>query len=467
MSETKPIDISSKLFLNVKESCLTSGSAALENAYQNEIGGISRFPGLSEFSTLFGTQPTYLHEWNGDLIAVSSSRVWKVSQSGVATEVTEVQVSGDKRVIFDKTPNELLMAAGGSIIRLAGEKTEVLSENAPVSTHVGYIGGFVLAIELNTGLFYHSGANDFQSWDAIDVFAADSRPDFLNSMLITPYGEIMLAGDDSIEQWEKLPATGDPQFQRRWAIGEGVYAPYALTFADNSLWSVNKNREFVRSSGQVSRPSSDDIAAQILEPADDFDDAWAAPLLIAGQKFIVVQLPKATNIYGTKGITILHDYRQNKWFSLFGWDSTLSSPTLWPGHSVYSLWGRTFVGGNGKIYELKTDVYQNDSEIQRVLWRSGHLDFGTSAIDNLMVRIKRGQSDSNSARKQVSLRVLLDGKYWTKWCRRDLGRYGEHDMWIDFGSMGCASTFQIEVDMTDAAEFELIKAKVQLTGLGS
>src|SRR5574340_963965 len=65
MSETKPIDISSKLFLNVKESCLTSGSAALENAYQNEIGGISRFPGLSEFSTLFGTQPTYLHEWNG------------------------------------------------------------------------------------------------------------------------------------------------------------------------------------------------------------------------------------------------------------------------------------------------------------------------------------------------------------------------------------------------------------------
>src|SRR5574340_1138496 len=82
MSETKPIDISSKLFLNVKESCLTSGSAALENAYQNEIGGISRFPGLSEFSTLFGTQPTYLHEWNGDLIAVSSSRVWKVSPSG-------------------------------------------------------------------------------------------------------------------------------------------------------------------------------------------------------------------------------------------------------------------------------------------------------------------------------------------------------------------------------------------------
>src|SRR5574340_718538 len=459
MSQQRAIPISDKLFLNVKESCLTQGSAALENAYQNEVGGISRFPGLESFSTLAGNQSTYLHEWNGDLIAVSGSRIWRVSQNGTATEATGIQVSGSGRVIFDRPPNELLMAAGGPIIRLAAEKTELLSNNAPISTHVGYIGGFAIATEINTGLYYHSGANDFQTWDSIDVFAADSKPDHLNSMIITPYGEIMFAGVDSIEQWEKLAATADAQFQLRWAVCEGAYAPYAMTFADNSLWSVNKHREFVRASGQDSRPNSDDIAGQVLEPADNFDDAWASPLIIAGQKFILLQLPKATNIYGTMGITVLYDYRQSKWFSLFGWDSNLAVPSVWPGTSIYSLWGRTFVGGAGKVYELKTNVYQNDSVVQRVKWRSGNLDFGPVAIDNLKLRLKRGLSTSNADRKLISIRVSLDGRMWTKWFRQDLGRYGENEMWIDTGSMGCADTFQIEVDMTDAAEFELIKMK--------
>jgi hypothetical protein len=452
-----------KLFLNVKEACLTRGSAALENAYVNELGEISRFPGLASFVTLSGTANVYLHEWQGDLIAVCGSRTWRVSKSGVATEATGVQVSGNGRVMFDSTPNELLMAAGGPIVRLAAEKTEILSDDAPLSTHVGYIGGFAMAIELNTGLFFHSAANDFRSWDAIDVFAADARPDRLNSLLITPYSEIMLAGDDSIEQWEKLPAVGDPQFQRRWAIGEGAYTPYVLTFADNSLWSLNKNREFVRASGQVSRPNSDDIGGRVLEPVDNFDGAWASSILIAGQKFIILQLPEATNVYGTKGITLLYDYRQSKWVSLFGWDADLSLPNCWPGRSVYTLWGRHFVGGNGRIYELKTDVYQNGSDLQRVLWRSGNAGFGSVRIDNLRLRLKRGLTNSNDARKQISVRVLINGRYWTKWIRRQLGRYGETDAWIEFGQIGCADTFQIEVNMTDAEEFELIEMKVELT----
>lgn len=463
---TRQIPISDKLFLNVEQACLTNGSAALENAFQNEIGGITRFPGLEVFSTLAGSAPVYLWEWNGDLIAVSGSRTWRVAKNGTATEATGVPVSGEGRVIFDRSPNELVMAAGGPIVRLAADKTELLSDNAPISTHVAYIGGFLMAIEVGTGLFYNSAANDWQSWDAIDVFAADSRPDFLNSMLVTPYGEIMMGGVDSIEQWEKLPNLGDPQFQRRWAVGEGVYAPYVFTFADNSLWSLNKNREFVRASGQVSRPNSDDIAAQVLEPADDFDDAWAAPLLIAGQKFIVLQLPKATNIYGTQGITMLFDYRQSKWFSLYGWDEALSKPTRWPGYSVYNIWGKVFVGGQGKIYELKTNVYQNDSILQRVLWKSGNLDFGPVRIDGIRLRLKRALSDSNSTRKLISLRVNIDGKMWTKWCRADLGLYGESQMYVDFGPMGCADTFQIEVDMTDAAEFQLIKMSADLTALG-
>ena len=466
MGDWKPIPLSDKLFLNVKESVLTKGSAALENAYQNEAGGISRFHGLTSFSTLAGKAPVYLHEWHGDLIAVSGSRTWRIDQNGVNYEATGVEVSGGHRVIFDRTTKELIMAAGGPIVRLAASTTELLSPDAPLSTHVGFVGGYALAIEVNTGLMFQSGANDFRTWDPIDVFAADSKPDFLNALLVTPYQEILLAGIDSIEQYEKLPGSPTIPFARRWSVGEGVYAPYTFVFADNAAWCVNKNREFVRASGQASRPMSDDLGGNLLQPADDWSDAWTATMIIGGQKFILLQLPNATNPHSTKGITILYDYRQSKWFSLYGWDSSLNRPARWPGWSYYQLWGRHFVGGEGIVYELKSSVYENAGEVQRVLWRSGHLDFGEVRIDNLAFRLKRGLSNPNTARKVISVRVLLGGRNWTQWRRQDLGRYGEGEMWVDFGPMGCASTFQIEVDMTDAEEFELTKGKVLLTPLG-
>lgn len=466
MGQWVPIALTEKLFLNAKDVMLTRGSAALENAYQNELGGISRFPGLAPFTSLGGNAATYLHEWKGDLVAVSSSRVWRIPQNGVATEVTGVPVAGAGRVIFDRTPNELLMAAGGQIIRLASDKTEVLSPDAPLSTHVGYLGGYAVAIEANTGLFYNSAANNFRTWNPIDVFAADSRPDFLNAMLITPYQEMLLSGPDSLEQFDRLAPGSSTPFARRWGIGVGVYAPYTLTFIDNTAWCVNSYREFVRVSAQSALPVSDDIRGNVLEPADNWEGAWAAPVLLAGQKFVLLQLPLATNTYGTKGITLLYNYRQQKWFSLFGWDESQHIPTGWAGTSYYSLWGRHFVGGQGAVYELKSDAYQNVGKIQRVVWRSGHLDEGEVRIDNLSLRLKRGLANSNSGQSLISVRVLLGNRNWTKWRRQDLGRFGETEMWVDFGMIGPASTFQIEIDMTDAAEFELVKAKVLLTPLG-
>lgn len=467
MAEWRPLPIDGKLFLNVQESCLSKSGAALENAFANEAGGFTRFPGLAAFATLTGGAPTYLDEWQGDLIAVSNSRVWRIKEDGTASDITGVPVSGSGRVIFTKTTDELVMAAGSTIVRLAAATTEELSPDAPPATHVAYLEGYLLAIEAATENLKHSGANDFRAWDPIDVFAADAQPDRLTALMVTPYREIILAGPNSIEQFERLSVTSTIPFSRRWAIGEGVAYPYTMTFADNGIWLINERREFVRTSGQVSRPVSDDIGNS-LESVDDFADAWAAPVLVRGQKFILLQLPNAANeAYGTKGLTFLFDYRQNRWATLCGWDANLNVPTRWPGWSYLSLWGRHFVGGNGEVFELKTDTYQNDGGVQRVLIRTGHYDgYGEARIDNIRARFKRGLANSNNARPVVRLRVRRDNRAWTRWKSVDLGRFGESSPYVEFGGMGCASTFQLEFDMTDAAEFELVKCQALITGLG-
>ncbi len=467
----QPLEFKRKLFTNVQEAVLTRAHAALENCFQNEAEGQTRFPGLKPFATLDGAARVYLDEFKGDLIGVTGDgRVYRVEHDGTPHDVTGTPVAGGRRVIFAETDDEKLFAAGDQIIRLAkdessGQSTEVLSEDAPLATHVAYIDGYVVAIERESGRFHHSDPGQARVWGALSIFTAESKPDIANAVIISPRREMYITGVDSIEQWERL-ASGTTPFFRRWATGEGNYAPYTLVTADNGSWVINKLQEFVQFQGQISRPSSDDIGIT-FEDIDDWSEAWAVLMHVRGQKFILLQIPNATNVHTTKGITALLDYRQQRWYSLYGWDNDLNLPARWPGWSYYRMWNRHFVGGEGKIYELDENTYDNDGEIMRMLGRSGHIDkFGESRCDNIRVRLKRGVVAEGATEPLFCLRAIRDNGKKTRWRRKSLGTAGKKDMVIEFGGMGCAHTWQFEYFVTDAAEVEVVKMEVQMTPLG-
>ena len=280
-----PLPVDAKWFTNVDESVLSRANAAIENAFVNESGGHTRFPGLRLFADLGGKARVYLHDWQKDLIAVGGDgRCFRLDKDGNVENVTGVPVSGGHRVMFSKSDQDLLMAAGGPLVAFAGTKTRLLSKDAPESTHVGFIDSYVLAIEKATGTWRHSNAGDYDTWDDEDSFAASSTPDDINALLVTPFREIFITGEDSVEQFDRN-SSGDTPFFRRWSLGQGIKAPYALVFADNSLWGVSSEAEFIRFSGQVSVPVSDDVQRS-LEGIDDWTDAWAEEIRILGQKFI-------------------------------------------------------------------------------------------------------------------------------------------------------------------------------------
>jgi hypothetical protein len=458
----KEVPISTKLFTNVRETVLRKAQAAIENAFINEAGGHSRFPGMSTFCTLAGGAPTYLDEWKGDLLAVTNSRIYRVDKSATARDVTGVPLSGEGRAHFSETDNEKLIAAGGPILRLAGAETEILSADAPNSTHTGYIDGYVIAIETGSGRFQHCDQDDFRVWDALNTFAANGKPDDLNGLIITDFREVILTGTDSVEQYERLTSGATPFF-RRWGVGEGILAPYTLVFEDQGVWAVNKDYEFVRFSGQVSDPNSDDLGRD-FEQIDDWTHAWAVALRILGQKFILLQIPFATNVHGTKGVTLLFDFRSKKWTSLFGWDANIGQPTRWPGWSYKKMWGRHFVGGDGKVLELSESTYQNDGVTQRMLGRTGHLDeWGESNVQNVRLRLHRGDGSVNAETPpQLRLRALRDNKKYTRWVSKSLGLAGQRDMVIEFGPMGFANTWQFEWMVTDNIPVEVVTMEAQV-----
>ena len=467
-----PLPLDRPLFANLTEDAVSGFMTAVENGYQNELGQHTRFPGMEQFTLVdANAKRLYLHDFNNDLIAVSDKgQVYRIDFSGNVSNVTAVPVAGGRRVVFAKTDRDLLMAAGGSIVRLRDRLTEVLSDDAPRASHVGWLDNFTIAVEINSGRFYHSRPGEPDVWDVIDTFSADGSPDNINSMLVTPFRELMLGGAQSTEQFERS-ASGDVPFYRRWAIGEGIKLPYGMLHADNAMWAINSLTEWVRASGQVSSTVSEPIG-RLLESIDSWTDAWIGgypdkPLHILGQRFMILQAPEASNIYGTKGVTIFYYYRGKKFFQLYGWDSEKGVPRRWRGWSHWTLWDKVFVGGDdGYVYRLTSDTYRNGDELQRWLIRTSHQAIGTAAlIKAFRLHIVRGIGGTTTA-PTIRVRCSRDGRAFGPWISRSLGNAGDRARMIEFGGFGIANTFRFEISSSEDCAIDLIAAEVKAESVG-
>lgn len=465
----RPLPIEKPYYANADEDAVGQFQTAIENGYITDTGTHSRFPGLIERVDLGGVGRVYLHDFADDLVAVCNGHVHRIDRSYTATDVTGVPVEGGRRVIFSKTDRDLLMAAGAQIVRLRGPTTEILSEDAPLASHVAWIEGFTVGIEINSQAFFHSGAGQPAVWNPLDRFAADGNPDNINSMLVTPFRELMLGGKDSMEQFERS-ASGEFTFFRRWSVNDGVKLPYAILFADGAVWRINALTQLARSSGQIGQVMSADVG-RLLESVDNWEDAWLGgypdkALHTQGHTFIMLSIPNATNVYGTKGITLLYDYRNKRFSTLFGWDANLGAPTGYRAWSHWPLWDKVFIGSNGKVYELTTSTYNHGGDVARWLIRTGHISEGEKTLMNgFRLQVKRGIGGNDSA-PTIRVRCSRDGRPFGTWIRRTLGRAGERVQMLEFGAFGDAYTHQFEISCTDDCAIELVKAEVKTLPLG-
>lgn len=458
------IPLTAKLFQNVDETALTRAHAAIENGFITEAGGFSRFPGLEEFVALPGQGRIYVKRWRDSLYAVTQAgRMLALDDNGVATDKTEVAIDGGGRPIFATTDDYLVTAAGGKIVAFDDKKTFLLSPDAPEATHVAHIDGYILANEKGTGRFKYSSPGDPTKWDPLDTFFAAGSSDPVTAIYITPYREILVGGPDSVEQYERLQS-GDPPFYRRFSVGEGIAHRYTWAFGDNAMWGVDPDEEVVRMSGQITQAASDDIGMS-LEKIDDWTDAWAERLKIKGQKYIVLSIPNTTNIYGGKGLTLLFDYRQQRWTTLWGWDDSEGHPAHYPVWSFAKLGKITYAGGVDRIYRFTTSSHRVVGRTARMLLRTAPLSqLGEIRVDNVQFRVKRGVG-SYTNEPIIRIRANRDNRGFGPWIHKSLGKSGQRDLFIKTGGFGCGGAFQFEIEVTDDCEVEISNLKADVTSL--
>jgi hypothetical protein len=296
------------------------------------------------------------------------------------------------------------------------------------------------------------------------VFSADGKPSNLVAMAISPYREIMMAKPDSIEQWETLP-NGTQPFARRWATGEGVAYPYTLVADKTGTYGVNQRFEFVRFYGQISQDQGADVGL-VLEKIDDWTEAWAAELSVKGEKTIILQMPFATNAHGTKGVTLLLDYRAKKWAFLYGWDAKKSAPTRFPIWSVQRQWGKVYAGVAGGVAVFDDNNYELLGAPYPFLVRSAHVsDWGASRIDDVKIRLRRGSGAYTGPQPRVGIRANRDNLGFDQWQFEPLGGPNDKEMTIHFGGQGAADTWQFEITVTDNVPVEFVAMQVYVERL--
>lgn len=453
------------LYANADEAILTNAVAAVENATANPAGGHSRFPGLKPFSS-FPCQRCYGRFWQDNLyVATDEGRLFRVDRDGTATDVTGVPISGGGRVIMDATDDRLVMAAGGPIVQLHGAKTSILSADAPRSTHVAFVDGYLLAIEPNSQRFYHCAPGEYAKWDPIDVFSANAKPDNIKAMVVTPYRELLLAGPDHIEQFERLP-NGSQPFARRWSTGEGVAHPYTLVADKSGTYGVNPESQFVRFAGQISQDQSEPVGL-VLSNITDWRDAWAQQIYAGGEAMILLQAPFAKNAHGTEGVTLLYDYRGRRWSFLYGYDAATDQAVRYPAWSFVRAWGKVYAGVPGGLAEVSMDTFDLLGQPFPFVVRSGHVDkFGPSRIDAVRIRVKRGVGSYTGRAPLIGLRVNRDNTGFDQWTWEELGRPGHGDAIIHFGNQGCADTWQFEIRVTDPVNVQFVNMDIWVERLG-
>lgn len=305
------------------------------------------------------------------------------------------------------------------------------------------------------------------------MFLADALPDNINCILSSPYREILIFGPSALEQWERL-RSADVAFFRRYSTPAALKQPYMAVFANNATFAFCDPGEFQRITGQTTTVASEDIN-KFLAGLDDISEGWVGgfpdkPFEFAGQNFIIVQFPNATNRYGSKGVTLAYEYRRKKWMELYGHDEKRGTPCRWPGWSHWRIGdtrsGRTFVGGEGVIYEVVDDTRWHDGTEAVMRFRTNHYLDGEFRINDLRMNLLRGVGQSNARKPVIRLRAHRDHSTYTRWIEKSLGDDAKRELTINFGQMGTARAWQFEVEVSGDARVDIRSLEMSSTRMG-
>ncbi|GAG38816.1 unnamed protein product, partial [marine sediment metagenome] len=229
-------------------------------------------------------------------------------------------------------------------------------------------------------------------------------------------------------------------------IQRGVGAPNSFIRAGNNILFLDTENRLVVLNNKtpvvVSKPFNKYIAG-----FESIKDAVADDITIGGRTFYVLSFKKEDK-------TLVYDYENKGWTEWGEWDASLGDHRRFKGNSYTyaSAWRKHLVGdkSNGKIYELDSEIYQDDGEPIRFFRRSQHINHGTDQRKRsreILIKVKTVVSDG-----VPDLIVRWRDNGGTTWSNDhiiNLNKVGAGEFIARMHQLGMYRTRQYEISFTE------------------
>jgi hypothetical protein len=385
-------------------------------------------PGVADFVTIPGGDCRGACFWRDDLYAVYGSTLYRIGETGSVMAIGSIP--GTDRVSLQPTRVGISIAAGSLYAWDGTTLTAVTDPDAPTTSHLAYLDGFVLFL----GADDRFGAFDLASITSVDGLAfatAESAPDDLVGIAVDR-GQIILGGERTTELYWNAGAAGFP-FERipDGTLEIGLAAPWSYAQADNSVLWLADDRTFRGLRDRVAvRVSQHGVEAALRRYAR-VDDCEAYSYRLEGHECVVWNFPSA-------GATWVYDATAGEFH-----ERETQGQSGWQVRGIVRAWGgRFYAFAAGKVGELSATTWDEwGAAIRREWWYppvyaqrsvASHRRFESAAQPG------QGLPSGQGSDPQIGLDYSDDlGATWKSLPTRSLGRQGvrtARQVWTNLGS---------------------------------
>ncbi len=405
---------------------------------------------------------------------VNGTQFYEIAIDGTVTNRGTVAIDANPATISSNGSggDQLFITSGGNGYNYDLLTNTLTQITGLVATQGGFLYGYFVAFDATSSTVRLSDLFDGTTWDPTQFFQPTIPQDDWKSMLVTPYGQILLNGKWTGSFYYNagtfpIPFAPDPS----GLIEEGIAAPFSIKQASKSaVWlSTNKNGGYqvMRATGFTPQRISTHAIEFLLSQVNRIDDAIGETYEDQGHAFYLLTLP-------TAGITLCYDFNEGKWHKRGTWISENNAFTyLRPVFHCFAFNKHLMADREtGKIYQqdISFTMDVDNRPIRRVrrapavvnqnlrlffpkfevLLESGLGVNGTGAGSSPTVMMRKsndgGQTWGND-------REISAGK---------VGQYSTRVMWLNTGS-GRKRVF--EVSVTDAINnWRLTDAYLRVSG---
>ena len=403
--------------------------------------------GLSALVTLPAGPVRGMHTLGTRLFVVAQDGLYEVFSGGTATRLASLRTFRGAVGMSDN--NGFLVLGDGTGFFTYSFTTGLMTllTDSPRGTWLGYIDGYTLFLERETGFVYPSLVDDPTEIDFLARFNAESDPDSV-VQIVTNGPEVWLMGEVSAEVFYN---SGDPDniFQRisSGRIEQGCVAARSARYFDNSVVWIGAD-EF--GAGIVWRAQGftpTRISTHAVEYAISLEASPSAITAIvwqeAGHSFYQINLTNSSWVY---------DAATGEWHERAWWNTeTGAFERHRADHHAYAF-GMHLVGDyqSGKVYRQALDIHSDDGNPLRAYRRIGVANTGGLRITCAMFQVDMETGLAGSLNPQMTLRVSYDGgRNWGNERSVGIGALGETQTRAIWRRLGQGRDWALELVITD------------------